>query len=173
LHLAIVARLLSRIQRTGRQQKNCIPDWFVEKSLRLVWTKSEYWKLGKQDNTDCINQSKKCILQSAPKTISDKDFYLPCAVLHGMGHDDRITVLRNLATASAGAGATMAVMGMLMPDMQADMSIASFDMQKFATTHGRERTLGEWRRLFEKSGLKLQEVVGLQSFGKILVVRVG
>jgi len=39
------------------------------------------------------------------------------------------------------------------------------------TTRGRERTLGEWQRLFEKNGWKLQEVVGLQSFGKILVAR--
>jgi hypothetical protein len=64
-------------------------------------------------------------------------------------------------------------MEMVMPDMQADLPTASFDMQMFATTHGKERTLAEWRRLYERSGLKLQEVVGLQSFGKILVVRAG
>lgn len=62
---------------------------------------------------------------------------------------------------------------MAMPGIQADMATASFDMQMFATTRGRERTLAEWQRLFEKSGLKLQEVVELQSFGKILVVREG
>jgi hypothetical protein len=113
------------------------------------------------------------LLQSAPKAASDKDIYLLSAVLHGLGDDDCITVLRNLANASAGTGATIAVMEMVMPDMQADLPTASFDMQMFATTHGRERTLGEWQRLFERSGLKLQEVVGLQSFGKILVVRAG
>ena len=111
------------------------------------------------------------LLQSAPKAVSDKDIYLLSAVLHGLGDDDCITVLRNLANASAGTGATIAVMEMVMPDMQADMATTSFDMQMFATTRGRERTLGEWQRLFERSGLKLQEVVGLQSFGKILVVR--
>ena len=73
--------------------------------------------------------------------------------------------------ASAGTGACLTVMEMVMPDMQADMATASFDMQMFATMRGRERTLAEWQRLFERSGLKLQEVVGLQSFGKILVVR--
>jgi hypothetical protein len=113
------------------------------------------------------------LLQSAPKAASDKDIYLLSAVLHGLGDDDCITVLRNLANACAGTGATIAVMEMIMPDMQADLPAASFDMQMFATTLGRERTLAEWRRLFEKSGLVLQEVVGLQSFGKILVVRVG
>ena len=113
------------------------------------------------------------LLQSSPKAASDKDIYLLSAVLHGLGDDACITVLRNLANASAGTGATIAVMEMVMPDMQADMAIASFDMQMFATTHGRERTLGEWQLLFERSGLKLQEVVGLQSFGNILVVRAG
>jgi len=54
---------------------------------------------------------------------------------------------------------------------QAGLSTASFDVQMLTTTRGRERTLGEWQRLFEKNGWKLQEVVGLQSFGKILVAR--
>ena len=35
-----------------------------------------------------------------------------------------VTVLRNLAAASAGTGATIAVMEMVMPDMQADMATA-------------------------------------------------
>lgn len=38
-------------------------------------------------------------------------------------------------------------------------------------TRGRERTLSEWRALFDRSGLMLEEVVGLQSFGNILVLR--
>ncbi len=46
-------------------------------------------------------------------------------------------------------------------------------MQMFVNSRGRERTLAEWQRLFEKSGVVLQEVVGLQTFGKILVLRAG
>lgn len=110
------------------------------------------------------------LLQSAPKASGDKDIYLLSAVLHGFDDETSITALRNLASASAGTGATIALMEMVMPDVQADLPIASFDMQMFATTRGRERTLAEWQRLFDKSGLKLQEVVGLQSFGKILVL---
>lgn len=113
------------------------------------------------------------LLQSAPKASSDKDIYLLSAVLHGFDDETSVTVLRNLASASAGTGATIALMEMVMPDAQADLPIASFDMQMFATTRGRERTLAEWQRLFDKSGLKLQEVVGLQSFGKILVLLPG
>ena len=60
-----------------------------------------------------------------------------------------------------------------MPGVQTDMVTTSFDMQMFMGTRGRERTLAELQRLFERRGLKLQEVVGLQSFGKILVKRAG
>jgi hypothetical protein len=135
---------------------------------------AEYWQQREERTLLPRMSFEACdLLQSAPQAASDKDIYLLSAVLHGLGDEDCITVLRNIAAASAGSGATLAVMEMLMPDMQADLPTASFDMQMLATTHGRERTLGEWRRLFEQSGLKLQEVVGLQSFGKILVLRAG
>jgi hypothetical protein len=43
----------------------------------------------------------------------------------------------------------------------------------FMATRGRERTLREWRSLFDRSGLELEEVVGLRSFGNVLVLRPG
>lgn len=112
------------------------------------------------------------VFSSVPQAQGGKDIYLLSAVLHGFGDDECIAALRNVANA-AGSGATIAVMEMVVPDMQADMAAASFDMQMFMATRGRERTLAEWRRLFGKSGVVLQEVVGLQSFGRILVLRAG
>lgn len=109
------------------------------------------------------------VLASVPQAQSSKDIYLLCAVLHGFDDDTAIAALRTVAAASAGTGATIAVMEMVMPDVRPDPSIASFDMQMFATTQGRERTLAEWQRLFDKSGLVLREVVALRSFAKILV----
>lgn len=111
------------------------------------------------------------VLAAVPQAQNNKDIYLLSAVLHGFSDYKCIAALSTLAKASAGTGATIAVMEMVMPDAQPDLPIASFDMQMFATTRGRERTLAEWRRLFDESGLVLQEVVGLQSFGKILVLR--
>lgn len=111
------------------------------------------------------------LLQSVPKAASDKDIYLLSAVLHGFDDDTSITALRNLASASAGSGATIVVMEMVMPEAQADMGTTAFDMQMFMGTRGRERTMAEWQRLFDRSGLVLKEVVGLQSFGKILVLQ--
>lgn len=111
------------------------------------------------------------LLQSVPKAHSGKDIYLLSAVLHGFDDDTCISLLSNVAGAAAGCDATIAVMEMLMPDSRTDIATASFDMQMFVNTRGRERTLAEWRRLFDQSGLVLQEAVGLQTFGKILVLR--
>ena len=111
------------------------------------------------------------LLQSVPKAQSGKDIYLLSAVLHGFDDATCIAALTNVASAAAGRDATIAVMEMLMPDSRTDIATASFDMQMFVNTRGRERTLAEWRRLFDQSGLVLQEAVGLQTLGKILVLR--
>src|SRR5512141_1775125 len=111
------------------------------------------------------------VLQAVPKADSAKDIYFLSAVLHGFDDATCITALRNMAKGAAGSGATIALFEMVMPDANADAATASFDMQMFVNSRGRERTLGEWQRLFEKSGVVLQEVVGLQTFGKILVLR--
>jgi len=111
------------------------------------------------------------LLQAVPKAHSGKDIYLLSAVLHGFDDDTSAAVLRNVAQAAADCDAAIAVMEMVMPDNRADIATAAFDMQMFVNTRGRERTLAEWRRLFDQSGLELQEVVGLRMFGKILILR--
>lgn len=113
------------------------------------------------------------LLQSVPKAQSEKDIYLLSAVLHGFSDYACIAALSKVAEAAAGSGATIAILEMVMPDSRADTGAASFDMQMLVNTRGRERTLGEWQSLFDECGLKLQEVVGLQTFGKILVLRAG
>ncbi|HEY8096385.1 MAG TPA: methyltransferase [Methylobacter sp.] len=111
------------------------------------------------------------LLESVPAAKSDKDIYLLSAVLHGMDDENCIKVLRNLAAASTGTGARIALMELVVPELKADFSSAAFDMQMFMATRGRERTLHEWQSLFDQSGLALEELVGLQSLGKILVLR--
>ncbi|WP_426993537.1 methyltransferase [Methylomonas sp. CM2] len=110
------------------------------------------------------------LLQSVPKAQSGKDIYLLSAVLHGFDDATCIAALSNVASAAADCDATIAVMEMLMPDSHADIATAAFDLQMFVNTRGRERTLAEWRRLFDASGLALLEVVGLRTFGNILVL---
>lgn len=99
------------------------------------------------------------------------DIYLLSAVFHGFDDDACIAGLRNLA--AVGNGAPIALMELVVPDGPADPAVAGFDMQMFMGTRGRERTLAEWRRLAERSGLILDQVVHLRSFPKILVMRGG
>ncbi len=140
----------------------------------VVRSAAQFWQgQGEGEVLQRMNYEACDLLQSAPKARSDKDIYLLSAVLHGFDDDTCVTALRNVASAAAGTGATIAVMEMVMPDSRADSGTAAFDMQMYVNTRGRERTLGEWQRVFDRSGLQLQEVVGLQTFGKILVLRAG
>lgn len=111
------------------------------------------------------------LLESVPQADSDGDIYWLSAVLHGMDDQACVKVLRNLAAASAGSGARVALMELVVPDFKADFASAAFDMQMFVNSRGRERNLDEWRRLFQPSGWRLEEVVGLQTLGKILVLK--
>lgn len=111
------------------------------------------------------------LLHSVPMAAGSKDIYLLSAVLHGFNDEACIRVLRNLADATRTAGARIAVMELVLPDQDVDLASASFDLQMFVGTSGRERTLEEWKRLFTASGLSLEEIVSLRSFGKILVLK--
>jgi hypothetical protein len=111
------------------------------------------------------------LLESVPPANNDRDIYLLSAILHGFDDQTSQRVLSNLAAAAGGSGAHIALMEFVLPEQGADLSAASFDMQMFMGTRGRERTLSEWKSLFERSGLVLEEVVALQSFGKILVLQ--
>jgi hypothetical protein len=113
------------------------------------------------------------LFESVPTAKSDKDIYLLSAVLHGFDDDTCVKALRNIASACAGTGARIALMELVMADSRADLASASFDMQMFMGTPGRERTLNEWRKLFDRSGLVLEEQVSLRSFAKILVLLSG
>lgn len=134
---------------------------------------AEYWQ-GRADAAllQRISYTAGDVFSSVPQAQGSRDIYMLSAVLHGFGDDECIAALRNVANA-AGSGATIAVMEMVMPDAHADLASVAFDMQMFMATRGRERTLAEWQRLFEQSGVVLQEVVDLQSFGNILVLLPG
>lgn len=112
------------------------------------------------------------LLTSVPLAQSDKDIYLLCAVLHGMDDANCVQALQTLARAVGTTGARIALLELVVPDVKADLASASFDLQMFMGTRGCERTLPEWQRLFQPSGLILEEQVGLQSIGNILLLKV-
>jgi hypothetical protein len=69
--------------------------------------------------------------------------------------------------------APAAILEIVVPEKGADISSASFDMQMFVGSRGRERTLTEWKAIIQAGGLALEEVVRLRSLGSILVLRAG
>lgn len=111
------------------------------------------------------------LLKSVPAATGAKDVYLLSAVLHGFDDDTCVKALNNLAAASAGTGARIVLMEMVVSESPPDLASASFDMQMFMGTRGKERTLAQWQRLFDRCGLLLEEVVSLRSIGNILVLR--
>lgn len=139
---------------------------------QVIQAAATYW-IGKEPSALLSRLSYQIgdLLVSVPAAKNDKDIYLLSAVLHGMDDENCVKVLRNLTAASTGTGARIALMELVVPELKADFSSAAFDMQMFMGTRGRERTLPEWQNLFDQSGLELEEQVGLQSIGKILVLR--
>lgn len=109
--------------------------------------------------------------EGVPPAQGPKDIYLLSAVLHGMGDADARQVLTHLGRACAASGARVAVLELVMPEHAPDLALAAFDLQMFMGTPGRERSLTEWQALWAGTGLELQERVGLQSLGQVLVLR--
>lgn len=139
---------------------------------QVIRAARKYWE-GKADDAPLarLNFQAGDLLASVPEARSEKDIYLLSAVLHGFDDDTCVRALRNLAAASAGTGALIALLEVVMGEPGADMTSTAFDMQMFMGTRGRERTLREWLALFDSSGLALEELVSLRSFGKILVLK--
>lgn len=106
-----------------------------------------------------------------PAAAGEGDIYLLSAVLHAFNDAMACQALSNLAAAIGRSGARIALMELVLPETGTDLAGASFDMQMFMGTHGRERTLSEWSRLIHAAGLRLEEVVGLQQFGSVLVLQ--
>jgi O-methyltransferase domain/Dimerisation domain len=106
-----------------------------------------------------------------PAAESARELYLLSAVLHGFDDATCVEILRQVGRAAGNTGAAIVVMELVVPESEVDLTSASFDMQMFMGTRGRERTLSEWKSLFAQSGVVLEEVVLLASFGRMLVVR--
>ena len=130
----------------------------------------QYWLAHGTSGVERLHFQAGDLLASIPSASSEKDIYLLSAVLHGFDDDTCIKVLRSLAIACRQSGARVALLEMVLPEVGADLAGTSFDMQMFMGSRGRERTLKEWAALFDIAGMALEDVVGLQSFGNILVL---
>lgn len=137
---------------------------------QVITEAQQYWATHAIDGLERMSFQAGDLMTSIPPAQSDKDIFLLSAILHGFDDDTCVTVLRNVAQACGRTGARIALLEMVLPEVGADIAAASFDMQMFMGSRGRERTLKEWTSLFNRSGIALEEIVGLQSFGNILVL---
>lgn len=113
------------------------------------------------------------MLDSVPDARSSGDIYLFIAIFHAMSDSQAEQVLGNVQTACGSHRPTIAIIDTVAEERNIDPSIASFDMQMLMGTRGRERTEREWRNMLAGSGFRLQEIVDLQTFAKLLVVDIG
>jgi hypothetical protein len=137
---------------------------------KVITEAEHYWSTRTTSGIERLRFQAGDALTAIPAAQSEKDIYLLSAVLHGFDDETCITVLRNVANACGQTGARTALLEMVLPEVGADIAGASFDMQMFMGSSGRERTLTEWTALFDDADMALEEVVGLQSFGNILVL---
>jgi hypothetical protein len=138
---------------------------------QVVAEARRYWASHPAPEVERMRFEAANLLESLPAAQGERDIYLLSAILHAFADDTCVTVLRNLASAAGGTGGRIALLEVVLPEARADVAGATFDMQMFMGTRGRERTLAEWKILFGRSGLDLEDVVGLQSLGNILVLR--
>ncbi len=113
------------------------------------------------------------LLEAIPVPAGPRDVYLLSAVLHALDDDTAVRVVDNLARAIGDSGACAALLELVLPETGADSAATGFDMQMFVGSRGRERTLKEWEALIRRGGMRLEEVVGLRSLARILVIRRG
>ncbi|MEX8520370.1 MAG: methyltransferase [Leptothrix sp. (in: b-proteobacteria)] len=144
----------------------------VDRPTVIAEARAHWARQGDAACRDRIEFATGDLLQGAfPLSTGVRDAYLLCAVLHGFDDASCEQLLRPLAQHVRASGARIVVLELVLAEHPADLTGASFDMQMFMGTRGRERTLPEWQALFERSGLRLTETVALASFASMLVLQ--
>jgi len=138
---------------------------------QVVEEAQRYWKSRSAEGVERLHFQAGDLFEAIPVAAGPKDIYLLSAVLHCFDDSNCVRALIRLREAMGSSGACAAVLEMVVPDTGADIASASFDMQMFVGSRGRERTLPEWKSVIQASGLALEEVVRLRSLGSILVLR--
>ncbi len=140
---------------------------------QVVAEAQRYWAGQSAEGVERLCFEAGDLFEGLPAAAGPQDVYLLSAVLHGFDDAQCVRALRQVRAAIGGSGARVAVLEMVLPESGADLAATSFDMQMFVGCRGRERSLGEWKALFQAGGLTLDECVRLRSLGSILVLGAG
>jgi len=93
------------------------------------------------------------------------------AVFHALNDNDCRKILHNLKTAMGNISSYVVLADTVLNDVNIDSMIASMDMQMLMGTKGRERTMTEWKNLFNDTGFAIESVMDTRSFAKFIVLR--
>jgi hypothetical protein len=93
------------------------------------------------------------------------------AVFHALDDNDCKKILLNLKTAMGNKSSYVVIADSVANEVNTDSIIASMDMQMLMGTKGRERTMTEWKNLFNDTGFAIERVMDARSFAKFLVLR--
>lgn len=110
-------------------------------------------------------------LESIPQSESDSDVYFFMAVFHSLDDNDCRKILNNLKTAMADKSPYVVIADTVASEVNLDPTIASMDMQMLMGTKGRERTMSEWRQLFNDTGFHVEIIMDIRAFAKFIVLR--
>jgi len=111
------------------------------------------------------------VLKSIPETESDKDVYFFMAVFHTFDDSDCKKIIENLKIAMGEKSPYVIILDAVADEMNINSITASMDMQMLIGTKGIERTLSEWNKLFDGTGLVIQQIIETRTFAKYLVIR--
>ncbi len=111
------------------------------------------------------------MFEAIPPAESDRDIFMLVGVFHGFGDEDVQKLLGKLKQAFGNKRPTLLVVDAVAAETKIDPAVAGFDMQMLIGTKGRERTLAEWRALFDGACLRIDEVVEVRTFASFIVAR--
>jgi O-methyltransferase domain/Dimerisation domain len=93
------------------------------------------------------------------------DAYVLSHILHGLGDEDALELLRTIRRAGSPHARVLVVDGIVAPPNEPGMKM--MDLLMLVLSAGRERTEAEWRLLFEDSGFELGRIRPY-AFGSVL-----
>lgn len=98
------------------------------------------------------------------------DAYVLKHIIHDWDDDPSIQILRNVRTAAA-TGATLLIIEHIVPEDDSTSTAKLMDMEMLLVNNGRERTIAEYRRLFDAAGFRLTRVIDTAAAFSIIEAR--
>jgi hypothetical protein len=98
------------------------------------------------------------------------DAYVLKHIIHDWDDDASVQILRNVRTAAT-PGAVVLLVESVVPEDDSRSNAKLLDMEMLIINNGRERTAGEYRRLFDEAGFQMVGVVDTASPCSIIEAR--